>query len=85
MGNLIATIAKYPRFLIGFVLGVFNSVATPLVARSRSNPVTAVALIAALISGGICLLQILEAMVMASPQNGDAMVTTVFSTPGHPG
>lgn len=68
MGNLIATIARYPRFLIGFVLGVFNSVAAPLIARSRSNPVTAVALIGALISGGICLLQILEAMVIVSAE-----------------
>lgn len=68
MGNLIATIARYPRFLIGFVLGVFNSVAAPLVARSRNNPVTAVALIGALISGGICLLQVLEAMVIVSAE-----------------
>ena len=41
-------------------------VAEPLAAR-RSNPVTAVALIGALISGGISLTLVLRAMVNSAP------------------
>ena len=43
-----------------------NSVAEPL-ARRRSNPVTAVALIGALISGFISLSLVLRAMVTSAP------------------
>ena len=46
--------------------GVMNSVAEPL-ARRRSNPVTAVALIGALISGLITLTLVLRAMVQSAP------------------
>ena len=52
--------------LIAFSLGVMNSVAEPL-ARRRSNPVTAVALTGALISGAISMGLVLRAMVTPSP------------------
>ena len=59
---------RYPRYLIAFSLGVINSVAEPL-ARRRSNPVTAVALIGALISGFLSLSFVLRAMVSSAPQS----------------
>tara|TARA_B100002052_G_scaffold283126_1_gene293755 strand:+ start:3342 stop:3548 length:207 start_codon:yes stop_codon:yes gene_type:complete len=59
-------VTRYPRYLITFTLGVMNSVAEPLAAR-RSNPVTAVALIGALISGFLTLVLVLRAMVNAAP------------------
>ena len=49
-----------------FTLGVMNSVAEPL-AQRRSNPVTAVAMIGALISGFISLSLVLRAMVNGVP------------------
>ena len=66
MGNLLATLTKYPRFLLGFVLGIFLSAARPLLAWGRRSPVATVALIGALISGLICLMQILDAMLVIS-------------------
>ena len=50
------------KCVFAFSLGVLNSVAEPL-AQRRSNPVTAVALIGALISGFITLGLVLRAMV----------------------
>jgi hypothetical protein len=47
---------------VAFSLGVLNSVFEPL-ARLRSNPVTAVALIGALVSGLLTLILVLRAMV----------------------
>ena len=58
--------SRYPRYLIAFSLGVLNSVAEPL-AQRRSNPVTAVALIGALVSGLISVGLVLRAMVTPSP------------------
>ena len=66
MGNLLATLTKYPRFLLGFVLGIFLSAARPLLVWGRRSPVAAVALIGAAVSGWICLLQILDAMLVVS-------------------
>ena len=62
MREFFVNVTRYPRYLIAFSLGVLNSVAEPLVQR-RSNPVTAVALIGALISGFITLVLVLRAMV----------------------
>jgi hypothetical protein len=62
MREFFVNVTRYPRFLIAFSLGVLNSVAEPL-AQRRSNPVTAVALIGALISGFITLSLVLRAMV----------------------
>ena len=53
-------------YLVAFGLGVANSVFEPLAARGR-NPVTAVALIGASISGVMSLGLILHAMVNPTP------------------
>lgn len=66
MREFFVNVTRYPRYLIAFGLGVLNSVAKPL-ARRRSNPVTAVALIGALISGTISMALVLRAMVNPSP------------------
>ena len=66
MREFFLNVTRYPRYLIAFTLGVMNSVAQPL-ARRRSNPVTAVALIGALISGLISLSLVLRAMVTSAP------------------
>ena len=62
MREFFVNVTRYPRYLIAFGLGVLNSVAQPHVQR-LSNPVTAVALIGALISGFITLVLVLRAMV----------------------
>ena len=66
MREFFVNVTRYPRYLIAFTLGVMNSVAEPL-ARRRSNPVTAVALTGALISGMISRGLVLRAMVTSSP------------------
>ena len=66
MREFFVNVTRYPRYLIAFGLGVMNSVAEPL-ARRRSNPVTAVALTGALISGAISMALVLRAMVTPSP------------------
>ncbi|CAK24643.1 MAG: DUF751 family protein [Synechococcus sp.] len=68
MREFFVNVTRYPRYLIAFSLGVLNSVAEPL-ARRRSNPVTAVALIGALISGFISLALVLRAMVSSAPMS----------------
>ena len=54
MRDFFLNVTRYPRYLIAFGLGVANSVLEPL-AQRRSNPVTAVALIGALVSGLVSL------------------------------
>ena len=66
MREFFLNVTRYPRYLVAFTLGVMISVAEPL-ARRRSNPVTAVALIGALISGFISLSLVLRAMVTSAP------------------
>ncbi|MCP9932233.1 DUF751 family protein [Cyanobium sp. AMD-g] len=66
MKEFFVNVTRYPRYLIAFSLGVFNSVFEPL-ARRRSNPVTAVALVGALISGMVSLSLVLRAMVQLGP------------------
>ena len=66
MREFFLNVTRYPRYLVAFTLGVMNSVAEPLAQRS-SNPVTAVALIGALISGFISLSLVLRAMVTSAP------------------
>lgn len=68
MREFFVNVTRYPRYLIAFSLGVLNSVAEPL-ARRRSNPVTAVALIGALVSGFISLGLVLRAMVSSTPMS----------------
>ena len=67
MREFFLNVTRYPRYLVAFTLGVMNSVAEPL-AQRRSNPVTAVALIGALISGFISLSLVLRAMVTSAPR-----------------
>lgn len=66
MREFFVNVTRYPRYLIAFSLGVINSVAEPL-ARRRSNHVTAVALMGALVSGLISVGLVLRAMVTPSP------------------
>ena len=66
MREFFLNVTRYPRYLVPFTLGVMNSVAEPL-AQRRSNPVTAVAMIGALISGFISLSFVLRAMVNGVP------------------
>ena len=68
MKEFFINVTRYPRYLIAFSLGGINSVAEPL-ARRRSNPVTAVALIGALVSGFLSLSFVLRAMVSSAPQS----------------
>jgi hypothetical protein len=62
MKDFLLNVTRYPRYLIAFSLGVINSVVEPLAAR-RSNPITAVALVGALVSGMLSLSLVLRAMV----------------------
>ena len=66
MREFFVNVTRYPRYLVAFTLGVINSVFEPL-ARRRSNPVTAVALVGALISGFLTLSLVLRAMVTTAP------------------
>ena len=66
MKEFFVNVTRYPRYLLAFTLGVMSSVVEPLAAR-RSNPVTAVALIGAAISGSISLTLVLRAMVNSAP------------------
>ncbi|MBM5825291.1 MAG: DUF751 family protein [Cyanobacteria bacterium M_surface_10_m2_119] len=66
MKEFFLNVTRYPRYLIAFGLGVANSVFEPLAARGR-NPVTAVALIGAAISGLLSLVLVLRAMVTVQP------------------
>ena len=65
MGEFFQNVSRYPKYLITIILGVFAAVLEPLLKRSR-NPITAIALIGALISGIITLSLVLRAMVFPS-------------------
>ncbi len=62
MGEFFSNVSRYPKYLITIILGVFAASLEPLVRRSK-NPITAIALIAALISGLMTLFFIVKAMV----------------------
>lgn len=62
MKEFFLNVTRYPRYLVAFGLGVFQSVLDPLLQR-LSNPVTAVALVGALVSGLISMILVLRAMV----------------------
>ena len=66
MREFLLNVSRYPRYLVAFTLGVMNSVVEPL-ARRRSNLVTAIALVGAVISGLISLTLMLRAMVTTAP------------------
>ena len=61
MGEFFENVARYPKYLITIIIGVFASALQPLIRRS-ANPITAVSLIGALVSGGITLYFLLHAM-----------------------
>ncbi len=66
MGEFFANVLRYPKYLITIILGVFAAFLEPLVRRS-SNPVTAISLIGAMISGLLTLVFIVRAMVFPVP------------------
>ena len=65
MGEFFSNVSRYPKYLITIVLGVFASFLEPLIKRSK-NPVTAISLIGALISGVLTLIFIVRGMVFPS-------------------
>ncbi|MFN9872054.1 MAG: DUF751 family protein [Cyanobacteriota bacterium] len=66
MRDFFVNVTRYPRYLIAFGLGVLNSVVEPLAQRGR-NPVTAVAMVGALVSGLLSVVLVLRAMVSPAP------------------
>ncbi len=62
MRELFLNLSRYPRYLIAFCLGLLNNYLEPL-SKLRSNPVTAIAIIGALISGLTTIVLIMHAMV----------------------
>ena len=66
MGEFFTNVLRYPKYLITIILGIFAAFFQPLVQRSR-NPVTAISLIGALISGALTLFFIIKAMVFPIP------------------
>ena len=67
MGEFFSNVSRYPKYLITIILGVFTAALQPLIRRS-SNPVTAVALIGALISGLITFAFLLREMIFPITQ-----------------
>jgi len=65
MGEFFSNVSRYPKYLITIVLGVFTAAISPLIKRGN-NPITAIALIGALLSGVITLVFIVREMVFPS-------------------
>ncbi len=68
MGEFFTNVLRYPKYLITIILGIFAAFFEPLIQRGR-NPVTAVSLICAFISGFLTLFFIVRAMVYPIPLN----------------
>ncbi len=66
MREFLQNVLRYPRYLVAFSLGILQTLVQPLAGRSVP-PVTAVALVGALVSGLLCLLLVLRAMVASAP------------------
>jgi hypothetical protein len=66
MREFLQNVLRYPRYLIAFSLGILQTLVQPLAGRGVA-PVTAVALVGALLSGLLCLLLVLRAMVAPAP------------------
>jgi Protein of unknown function (DUF751) len=62
MQELLNTLSKYPKFLIGVILGVFFNALLPLKALMK-NPVTAVAVVGVALGGFACVTFTLRAML----------------------
>ena len=65
MGEFFSNVSRYPKYLITIVLGVLTAVISPLIKRGN-NPITAIALIGAVISGLITIAFLLKAMAFPS-------------------
>ena len=65
MGEFFSNVSRYPKYLITIILGVFAAFLQPLIRRSK-NPITAIALIGAFISGLMTLVFIVRGMVLPS-------------------
>tara|TARA_Y100001968_G_scaffold296828_1_gene305297 strand:+ start:134 stop:340 length:207 start_codon:yes stop_codon:yes gene_type:complete len=61
MGEFFSNVSRYPKYLITIILGVFTSAISPLIKRG-SNPITAIALVGALLSGLMTIIFLLKAM-----------------------
>ena len=66
MGEFFSNVSRYPKYLITIVLDVFTAAISPLIKRG-SNPITAVALVGALLSGLMTIFFLLKAMAFPSP------------------
>ena len=66
MGEFFSNVSRYPKYLITIVLGVFTAAISPLIRRGN-NPVTAIALVGALLSGIMTIIFLLKAMAFPSP------------------
>lgn len=62
MQELLNTLSKYPKFLIGVTLGIFFNLMAPIVPLLK-NPVTAIALIGSVVGGFVCLTFVLKGML----------------------
>jgi hypothetical protein len=62
MKDFLLNVIRYPRYLVAFSLGVLQTLVEPLRGR-RSNSVTAIAVVGALVSGLLTLGLVLRAMV----------------------
>ena len=68
MGDFFSNVLRYPKYLITIILGIFAAFFEPLIQRSR-NPITAISIVGALISGALTLIFIVRAMVFPVPMN----------------
>ncbi|MEB3324790.1 MAG: DUF751 family protein [Cyanobacteriota bacterium] len=66
MKEFLQNVTRYPRYLIALSLGILQTLVEPL-ARRQSNPVTAIAVVGALVSGLMSLALVLRAMVAPAP------------------
>lgn len=66
MREFLQNVLRYPRYLVAFSLGILQPLVQPLTRRGVP-PVTAVALVGALVSGLLCLGLVLRAMVAPAP------------------
>jgi hypothetical protein len=66
MKEFLLNVIRYPRYLIALSLGILQTLVEPLASR-QSNPVTAIAVVGALVSGLMSLALVLRAMVASAP------------------
>jgi hypothetical protein len=66
MGEFLKNVLRYPRYLVALSLGILQTLVQPLAGR-RAHPVTAVAVVGALVSGLLSLGLVLRAMVAPGP------------------